>query len=271
MKPSLSRNGAAGFTLMELMVTMAILTIILGMALQVTNSTRNSIRISEGKSVNDSYARKAFAQIGRDFSQIIARDDVRVELTSRSGNDKLAFLCNTRGLDASGAIGDRLVSLVTYELEQDPREGVVLRRGSNGHRFSDPATQSLNLNPAVQFSSVPTPNVQTLSRNVIRFEVEYLVQGTNGVTRENTFTGNSISNLKGVVITLATLDDRGRRSVGPSRIETLAGRFPDSASGRNTAEAWNRIRDDLARNGAAGLPKDALQSIRCYERTFLIP
>ena len=47
--------------------------------------------------------------------------------------------------------------------------------------------------------------------------------------------------------------------------------FPDAARGENTLKIWSQKRDNLAQSGIPGLPKDVFQSIRCYQRTFLIP
>lgn len=261
---------SAGFTLIELMVTMAILSIILGMALQVTESARNSIRISESKSIGDAIARKAMDQFKRDISQILTRPDARIEFKSQPGNDKLAFLAKTRGLTSSADVGERGVSLVTYELIDDATQGKLLQRGSRGHQFDDAAADALALDPDKPFPTIATNNLQSISRGVIRMEMEYLISGATGVTRE--IVAPLVSeNLKGIVVTIATLDDRGRRVIRPDRIAALSANFTDAKTSENTLEAWTRIRDELASAGGQALPKEALQSIRCYQRTFLIP
>ncbi len=255
---------------MELMVTMAILTIILGMALQVTESARVSIRVSEAKSINDGIARKAFDQISRDLSQMVVREDARIQFKSDPGNDKLAFLSHARGLTAGTDAGERVVSLVTYELADDTTVGKKLVRGSRGHQFDDTAGNALNLDPSKVFPAITPDNLQAISNNIIRLEAEYLVKGANTVTRE-VIAPLTSENLKGIIITLVTLDDRGRRAVRPDRVQALAAGFTDATVANNTLDTWSRIRDDLAKDKAAGYSKDALQSIRCYQRTILIP
>jgi prepilin-type N-terminal cleavage/methylation domain-containing protein len=270
MKPPPKHPRQPGFTLIELLVTMAILTVILGMALQVTESSRNSIRISEAKSVNDSIARKAFDQIGRDLSQMLVREDARIEFKSEPGNDRLSFLTKARGQTTDTDIGKRIVSLVTYELADDPSLGKRLLRGSLGHQFNDTADDALNLNRDIPFPAPPPDNLQAISNNIIRMEAEYLLESPGNLTREITAPLTS-DKLKGVIITLVTLDDRGRRAIRPDRVETLAAKFTDASASNNTLETWSGIRDELATGGSAGLPKEALQSIRCYQRTYLIP
>jgi prepilin-type N-terminal cleavage/methylation domain-containing protein len=269
MNPSSHPTRRAGFTLIELVVSMAILTIMLTMVLQITNSARNAVKLTESKSNNDAIARRAFDRISRDLAQIVIRDDARIEFKSNPGNDQIAFLSRTKGFTASGGAGDRDVSLVSYSILYDPTLGDKLLRGSSGNLFADAPAAALKLNASLPFPVVSEDNLQMLSNNVIRFEVEYLIQGGSGVTQEITAPATS-QNLRGLVVTLVTLDDWGRRAIKPDSLESLAANFKDATIGKRTLETWNLKRDELAKSSIAGLPKDALQSIRCYQRTFLI-
>ncbi len=292
MKPSPSIRPSTGFTLIELIVTMSILSIILLMALQVTESTRRSIRVSEAKSINDGIARRAFDQIGRDISQMIVRDDARIEFKSKTGNDTLQFYANTRGLTDSAAVADRSVSLVSYVNEYDHDRGYELKRSTRGSDFDAGAGKNLSLNydslkpndAATAFDPVASAkNFQVLSTNIFRFELQYLYEDPNATTNKilvkmdepnSSAASNEIpaqKYLRGVIVTLATIDDRSRRAMQIGRLETLAGLFPEATANADTLTQWTKERDQLAATGSASLPKDALQSIRCYQRTFLIP
>lgn len=261
---------AGGFTLMELMVTMAILTVILLMASQVTESSRNAIRISEGRSLNDAIARRAFDQITRDLSRMIVREDARIEFKGQSGNDKIAFLTQARGLTTTEVVGERAVSLVSYELVRNTTLGEQLVRGSRGHQFDDSAEDALNLDPTKPFPDIAPDNLQPVSNNIIRFEVEYLIEGPTGVTRKTTAPDTN-TNLRGLVVSLVTLDDRGRRAVRPDGIANLAAKFTDASNTKNTLETWTKTRDDLTKSSHAGVSREVLQSIRCYQRTVITP
>lgn len=270
MNPSSHPTRRAGFTLIELIVSMAVLAIMLTMVLQITNSARNAVKLTESKSNNDAIARRAFDRISRDLAQIVIRDDARIEFKPNPGNDQISFLTRTKGFTAGGGAGDRDVSLVSYSILHDPTLGKKLLRGSSGNLFADAPAAALKLDASLPFPAVSPDNLQLLSNNVIRFEVEYLIQGGSGVTQEITAPATS-QNLRGLVITLVTLDDWGRRAIKPDRLESLAANFTDAATGKHTLKTWSLKRDELAKSGIAGLPKDALQSIRCYQRTFLIP
>ena len=263
-------SGRGGFTLIELLATITVLAIILIMAVQVTDSARLAVRLAESKSANDAIARMTFERINRDVAQMVVRDDARIEFKSKAGNDECAFLTRAKGFTAAGAEGQRDVSLVSYSLLQDATAGGKLLRGSCGHLFGENAGDALKLDASLPFPAISSDNQQTLTNNVIRLEIEYLIQGNTGVTMEITAPATS-ENLRGLVITLATFDNRGRRAIKPNRLEELVARFPDAAPGQNTLKVWSLKRDELARSVIPGLPKDALQAIRCYQRTFLIP
>lgn len=270
MRNSSASTRSGGFTLLELMVTMAVLSVILVMCLQVTQSSRNAIRVSEARSEHDAIARKAFAPLTEDLAGMVTRADARIEFDNRPGDDKISFLTTRSGITADNAVGKRAVSLVRYAMVADPTFGTRLVRGSLGHDYEDSASSALDLNPDKAFPQIPTANEQAVSKNLLRFEVEYLVAETAGVKRQIT-APTTLANLRGIVITLATIDDRSLQAVKPSVFTSLAARFPDASLSADTLAEWSRIRDGLARSGTAGVPRDVLAALRCYQRTFLIP
>ena len=277
-------SGRGGFTLIELLVTMAILAIILTMAVQVAESSRMSIRLAESQAFNDAIARQTFDRINRDVAQMVVREDARIEFKSMPGNDQFAFLTRTTGFTAAGAVADRGVALVSYSLVHDASVGQKLLRGSCGHLFAGSGNDALNLNPDLPFPAITADNVQVLSNNVIRLELEYLVQASSGgVTREispplipplappGSPPVAAQTKLRGFVVTLATLDAWALRAVKPERLVALAVNFPDASLSANTLKVWSEKRDALAKSGIPGLPKAAVKSIHCYQRTLLIP
>lgn len=254
----------AGFTLIELLVTISLLSVVLLLATQVVQSARTSIRLSESRSNADAVARRVFSQVDQDLSGILIRPDARIEFETRAGDDRIAFLTARRGY-STGGVGERGVSLVGYL-----HDGKDLLRGSRGHQFNDTAANALNLEPSAAFPAITTDNQQSLSGQVLRFEVEYLIKGANGVTIETNAPKTSES-LRGLIVSLVALDPLGMRTLDDSRRRALAGEFADATAGGGTLERWNDRRDQLGRDGLPGIPRDVLQSIRCYQRTFLVP
>lgn len=264
MKPSPHFRCVKGFTLIELLVTISLLSIVLLLATQVAQSARNSIQISESRSNADAEARRIFGQLDLDLSEILIRPDARIEFETRTGDDRIAFLTGRRGYTA-GAIGERMASLVSYQ-----HDGQSLLRGSRGNQFDDSSGDALNLDPSVTFPVIAPDHFQSLSSGVLRFEVEYLVKAENAITLQ-TAAPATTENLKGIVVTLLTLDLQRLRSLDATQRTSLSGEFPDATDGGATLERWNGERDQLARNGLSRIPREVLQSIRCYQRTFLLP
>lgn len=264
MNATFPSRDRAGFTLIELLVTISLLSVVLLLATQVVQSARSSIRSSESRSNADAIARRVFSQIDQDLSAIVIRPDARIEFETRSGDDRIAFLTTRRGLSANG-VGERGVSLVSYL-----HDGKDLLRGSRGHQFDDAAANALNLEPYTAFPAIPSGDQQSLSGQILRFEVEYLIKGTNTVTIETTAPKTS-ENLRGIIISLVALDPLGLRALDDARRRTLAAEFADAPSGGGTLGRWNDRRDQLSRSGVPGIPRDVVQSIRCYQRTFLVP
>jgi prepilin-type N-terminal cleavage/methylation domain-containing protein len=264
-----------GFTLIELIVTTAILSLILLMAMQVTESTRNSIRIAESRSNNDAIARQVFDRISHDISHMQAGAFARIEFNTNNGNDEIAFLCSSPGLTDEGKPGKRGISQIHYSITDEANQGGKLIRGMRGYDFDD----TLTLDPEEDFTDVLPDNQIVASENVIRLEVEYLVQeidqtGSDDpkvtISRE-TKAPETTENLRGMVVTLVTVDVWTRRALKPERLQEISRRFPDAAKETPTFEAWSRIRDEFSRSGLPGYPLQALQNIRCYQRTILTP
>lgn len=273
-----SSSQATGFTLVELLVTMAILSVILTMAFQVTESSRRAVRLSESKSGNDAIAREVFDRINRDVSQMIVRKDARLELNSANGNDTFAFLTQNKGVNGA-SVGTRNVSLIRYELT-----GNNLSRSSQGHNV---ATNTLNLISTVAHPT-PTNATETLSSNVLRMEVEYLVETAGVINKTVTVPApGPKGDLRGLIVTIATADEKALRVINRgSNLATIASRFADAVENTDPQAGWTtaKIQDEwstadtkniwsTARNTLAipGIPTDALKSIRIYQRTFLIP
>lgn len=253
-----------GFTLIELLVTISLLSIVLLLATQVSQSARNSILLSESRSNADADARRIFGQIDLDLSEILIRPDARIEFETRTGDDRIAFLTGRRGY-TSGAVGERMASLVCYQ-----HDGQGLLRGSLGDQFNANSGDALNLDPSVTFPVIAPGSFQSLGSGVLRFEVEYLIKSGNAVILQ-TAAPRTTEDLKGIVVTLITLDPQRMRSLDATQRTALSGEFPDATDGGTTLERWNDKRDQLARSGFSRIPRDVLQSVRCYQRTFLSP
>jgi len=175
-------------------------------------------------------------------------------------------------------------------------------------------------NADVQGNQQDSTHYQVLSDSVFRMEVcfllksgTYVLSGTTAVTGTtgysnaptalpqaipgsyitgNYFTSSSLPDLagnvygfppdlRGIVVTIAVLDDQSRKTVPSGRLSALAAILSDSLSGAATfgsveanpqlpAQIWQ---GELLQNGlsqSVGIPEAALQQVRVYERTFYL-
>jgi len=264
MKP----RAAAGFSLIELVVTMAILSIILILSTQVIESARTAVRNAEVISGSDSTARLIFTRIEEDFTSMVVRNDVRTDFESKPGNDRMSFLTRRHGFSSGSGgdeIGDRRITVVQYA--HTPDGG--LARGTHGYDFQTTGEGALDLDADGRLPEIPQTHFQELSSSAFRMELEYLVQSATGITTEAT-APTMQENLRGVVVTLAVLDPRSRNLLGNSRMNTLVEAFSDVSPDVSTLKNWSETRDRVATQGLPGVPAALLKSIHCYQRTYII-
>jgi prepilin-type N-terminal cleavage/methylation domain-containing protein len=110
----------AGFTLVELMVSISVLAILGGLVSQLMGSASRLTSTSKQSSDCDSEARYALNQIASDMARRVNRKDVDACLSKQTGNDLLYFFSETPGY--SKTLTDPRsrspVSLVGYRVKE---------------------------------------------------------------------------------------------------------------------------------------------------------
>ncbi|MEA3186316.1 MAG: hypothetical protein QOD99_146 [Chthoniobacter sp.] len=116
MKPSLQISGQelrrSAFTLVELLVSMAVLTMLILAVAQLTNSASNTIAVSNKQMTADVQAQTVFSQMTLDFAAMPKRKDVDAffwKNDSGTGNDAMFFYSEGQGY-YSGQTGDQFNS-----------------------------------------------------------------------------------------------------------------------------------------------------------------
>src|SRR5438552_3595728 len=113
-----------GFTLAELLVTMAVLALLVVFATSLVNSAATITTLSNKRMDSDSQARQLLDRIAVDFAQIVKRDDVDLfakgTVPPKSaggamlGNDQISFYSAVPGYYPSGSQSP--LSLVGYRI-----------------------------------------------------------------------------------------------------------------------------------------------------------
>lgn len=204
------RRLGKGFTLLELLVSTAVLAVMAVMVAQITNSAAATIG-HHGKRLDaDTQARLIFNRMAVDFAKMVKRPDVDCSTFKQpgstlpaeygpvsqpanlqAGNDRFAFYSETDGYFSGNVqpagTGRAAVSLVTYHVSNDPYSGLpVLRRMSKGLGWEpDPANnwESAAYLPVMLTSRWPAifgddPDYKTVGDQVFRIEYAYLLKAT---------------------------------------------------------------------------------------------
>jgi prepilin-type N-terminal cleavage/methylation domain-containing protein len=267
--PGTRRCRPRGFTLIELMVAMAILAVVLLLSSEVTTSTRNSIRWSEKRLTADAEARRVFALLDRDLGALVVRPDAPLEFKAQTGNDQLVFLAARTGFDPAGGAAARELSWIEYA----PQSDGLSWRGCLGFGFGDDDIGKWSRDGTAAPPAIPAANRQVVSNAVVRMEIELLVR--DGSTVKRTQAAADVQQvqaepdlLEGVVVTVAAVEPRSLRTLGDQGAGGIAGMLDDAGGGDDLLATWNRKLEQEAGNAS---PEAAVaRATRVYQQTYLI-
>lgn len=254
---------SAGFTLVELLVAMAILAVILVGTVQITGIAQGSVRWAEKKIASDSGARQLTALLERDLREMIRRPDAPFEFQLQPGNDSLAFLATRTGYARGDASADRSASLVRYDTDPAGR----FTRACLGFGFEGEDT--VPLDPAAALPDIPDENRQVVSDTVFRVEFEFLVDDGSAIFRQQKAPA-TLEALRGIITTVAVLDPQSRGVLNDGDIPKLAALFDDSRDTETPASDWTATVLANTTRGTSGIPADVFRGVRAYEQTLLL-
>ena len=278
--------GNRGFTLVELLVAMAVLSLLVVMLAQVVVLTSHVISINARKLDAASQARLVFDRLAIDFGAMPTRPDLGMVFTKTAGNDSFQFYS-----EVDGYSGARQIAAVGYRIQQSTSGRLYqLERGAVGTDWG-PAVTS---NPFVQFlpstqasATNSDPNYDVLASGVFRLEFGFLlttgqfysppnsaspcVVYCNNLTGAAFYNGSPInSHVAAVVVALGVLDANNLKIISSSQLGQLATALPDNTSGDDPVIDWSQA---MAKPtfAPAGVPSPVIQNVRLYERTFYVP
>ena len=255
--PSSSRRpSAAGFTLLELMSAIAVLTLLCSLVLQVTSSTTKLSSNSREATDCDTEARYAINQIAADLAKRVQRPDVSALVHKENVvDDRLYLFSETPGYTEYIEPADRSpISLVGYRIRSEGTS-IGLQRYARAL-----AWKGDNANPTMPFvclSKDPVPSAipettlegafpgllrddlsedkyyQTIAENVVRIEFSLIKKPNLDSTSLTPATLVDDSEIKkelnqfgftrisAVVVTLAVMDPQNMARLSPKNFQTL--------------------------------------------------
>lgn len=139
-----------GFTLVEVLISMAVLVLIVMLVNQIVNSTATTTLNAFKRMDSDDQARLIFAKMAADFAAMYKRPDINYYFKSEAGNDGFYFYSHAPGhiasQDPAGTDDASLnsASLVGYRVSNTVSNGsrVELERLGRGLHWMDIASQT---------------------------------------------------------------------------------------------------------------------------------
>jgi hypothetical protein len=303
LRTLLDRSVTAGFTVVELLVSVGVLVLLVFVTTQLINSA-TTVAILDNKRMDaDSEARQVLDRMTLDFAQMVKRIDVDyyVKLANKQQkqNDQLAFYSAVPGYyPSTGAPSP--VSLVAYRVNSNPASASYnkmerLGKGLlwNGVSATDvplvflPLTISstwcqaiISGTPSATCTGTPDPNYEVIGPDVFRFEYYYLL--TTGALSDapclnaSNCTLNAWHDVVAIVVDLAVIDPRSKVLISPQQIGSLNGNSGLSNFLTDWSQDLNKPGKLLQQwqirlNRITTLPRgQAIGGVRLYERYFYL-
>ena len=265
MLPGTNRplGQVAGFTLIEILVSITLLAILLLIIVSMAGNTASVSSISLRKISAESGARQTLDRMSADFSLAAIRPDLSQKIgkqgsLSAPGNDEIAFHAQ-----AEGYVGDRGVSRVGYRIPPGTNQ---LLRGSQGLYWEGGASRQIDWGTTNFIPIDPVTSAEVLGKDIFRFELAFVMSdGTFRGSVDSFQPGPGGVKVAAVIVGVAALDSRAGFTIAP---EDLLKLFPDAVPGRDLLSLW---RDEMSKPGfGSSIPSPARSGIRIFQRTFPI-
>ncbi len=282
---------ARGFTILELLVAVAVLVLLVLMVAQLVQSGSAVIAGSRKSLDADAQAREVFGRMAMDLAQMPKRADLDAIFSGQPGNKKMFFYSEAPGFSSSAnQLGT--LSLIGYRIGTNATESGFQRLGKGlDWAGADSAifltyanaTNAATVQPG---STIPgawpgavgaapdydgiDSDYHTLAPGVFRFEYCFQKKdGTYSLSRDPT---NGFRDVSAIVVSLAVLDGESKK-IAPDTSK-LAAALPGPTAANLAAnvmpgELWqNTVNDSAAFATSAGIPQSAAARVRIYQRAF---
>ena len=269
------RSLKHAFTLVELMVTMAVLALLVLFVSSLVNSAATITTLGNKRMDDDSQARQLLDRMAIDFTQMVKRSDVDYYLKSSAnpqtgGNDQIAFYSGVGGYypATSTSTQQSPISLVAYRINsQNKLERMGKGLVWNGSTADIPVV-FLPLTIAATWpaatNATTDADYEEIGPQVFRFEYYYLL--TNGNLSVTPASG--IQDVAAVVVDIAMIDPKSKVLLTDLQITALAGQLNDYSAGMVPGQLLAKWQSTLDSN--TSLPRPAISAIRLHERYFYL-
>lgn len=255
LKGRSTTKQSTAFTLVELLISMVVLVMLLGLLASLFGNISNTWVHSRGKLDNFSRARALINSISRDIKSAVIKQD----LAAFPDAESISFYVQQFGENSPSK---RPLTYISYAQIKKNGRFYIQRSDSPIDYLS---TSTLDWQPFSSGSaSIPTPSIERLLCNgVIAFTYQFIQSdGTASRTFNN---ASSAFPTKAIRISLAVLNEEAERLLGTLGGEDQLASALKTAippDGKSAKAAW----DALIARGSLSYPPAILAGIRSYER-----
>lgn len=257
----LSRHAA--FTLIEIMVAMAVLVVLLLMVVGLVNSTASLTAHANKRISAEQEARQVLDRISKDLERIVLRSDLgqRIEKLANA-DDTLSFYAQVKGYE-----GDRGLTRISYKLS----DGRLVREASGTFWNSADGQQApfhtTNLPATVASES------EVIGPHVFRYEVAFLMGDGRIQASVPAFTSTNASNqVRAIIVGVAVLEEKSRK-IMTGDISDLGREFGDATNNQDIQSLWGSVISDSAfypNPPDPEFPNTVRAAVRVYQRYYFL-
>ena len=293
----LAEHGHAGFTLVELLVTVGVLVLLVLLFTQLLNSAATITTLGHKQMDGDLQARQLLDRMALDFAQMVKRSDVDYFLKAptistdcnncgtQAGNDEMRFFSTVPGYFSSDVTYRQKspVSLIGYRVNPIATSSSYNKMERLGRGLAwngvSPGLPPVMFLPqtilAVMISTIPS-DYEVIGPQIFRFEYYYLLRN-GSLSPSPWYTTSKVGGMQDVaaiVADIAVIDSKSKVLLNDSQIAKFTNPsepdyfLRDYASGMGPGELRAQWQTKL--DGITGLPRPALSGIRLYERFFYL-
>ncbi len=294
-----SFGGDPGFSLIEVLVSMAVLALLIALIAQMFSSATSVATSGEKRMDADSQAQAVFDRLGLDLALSPRRSDLDIFSKSpdfpQTGNDQIAFFAETPGYFSGGTSGSgerTSVSLVGYRINETEAQLERLGKGLLWNAAAGGGTPLVYLPLKIEDTwpaatdQASDADYELVGPQVFRFEYGYLLKGRTlpdgsmlpalmSVTPWDERPGvghtavDGFRDVAAIVVTIAVIDPKSQVLASATELTSLAASMSDfSPSAQpepgDLEKQWQSAID------SSGLPNPVTSSLRVYHRSFPI-
>ena len=293
LQPRLRLNTSRGFTLVELLVSLGVLSLLVFFVTSLVNSAATITTLGHKQMDADSQARQFLDRMAIDFAKMVKRNDLDFFAKGTTapnsvgggmaGNDRIAFFSQLPGYYPTGSTTTTQspVSLIAYRVNSDSTNNSLynkLERMGKGLVWNAATADT----PVVFWATISTTwsaatsttttdaAYDVVGPKVFRFEYCYLrTNGSLVITPPLDSNGCAdLSQIAAIVADMAVIDSKSKVLLTNAQLATVATGLSDYSAGMTPGQLRSNWQTYL--DGITTLPRPAISGIRLYERYFYL-